>query len=72
MEHEVIFVDRPVDVRLKDGVVFAEVRSGDRVFHLAGSIPTFIATFANFGLVAHQWRVAEDGTDVIELAQFRA
>jgi hypothetical protein len=70
VEDEVIFVDQPVGVRIKNGVVFAEVCSGDRVFHFAGSIPTFIATFANFGLVAHQWRVG-DGK-VVDLSQFRS
>jgi hypothetical protein len=68
---EVVFVDRPVELKLINGVVRCEMYSGEDVIHLAIAIPTFIESFARAGLLAHQWQMGQGG-DIIELAMFRS
>lgn len=70
MDDAVYFVREPPIVRLDGGNVYVEVVSGDRVFRFEATVNTFLATFAVFGRVAHEWRGG--GAEIIPLADHAA
>jgi hypothetical protein len=56
MEQPVFYIEEPAEFRLEGGLVRAELRSGEQVIHLAGSVNTFLASFRRMAEVAAQWR----------------
>jgi hypothetical protein len=70
VDDSVYFVTEPVELRLDGANVNAIVKSGHRTFEFECPINTFLASFANSAVIAHQWRGGR--CEVVELEVVRA